>query len=401
MELLSIQFFLLCLAAITILPALRGTARWVAFLVLNVWFVWSYVGPEGFVVVGVLCLLGYAFACWARTGGRVATITGIATLTLAFVFVRRYSLLELAVPESWFLNMAVPAGLSFLFFKIIHVVVDSSGDACKELRPTTYANYCLNFTSFLMGPIQRYQDFEEQWSSGHSSNQPNRFEDYVDAMNRVLLGLVKKFVLAEFLRRVSMHSGMDMSSMSAGELLVRLYAFYLCLYCDFSGYCDVVIGVGSMMGVRPPENFNLPFLARNVSEYWLRVHRSLTLWLTDYVFTPCYAATLRNRFFRGRTLLALAISLMVTMFVSGLWHGTTLSFLCFGVVHGVFLVVQRVYERYMTKALGRQRFAQWSKHPIVHVVAVVLTYNVTSLAYVFFVLDLRQVVQVVSRLVFS
>ncbi len=218
-------------------------------------------------------------------------------------------------------------------------------------------------------------------------------------MNRVLLGLVKKFVLAEFLGRISMHTGMDLDSMSGGEILFRLYVFYLYLYCDFSGYCDVVIGVGSMMGVRPPENFNLPFLSRNVSEYWLRVHRSLTLWLTDYVFTPCYAATLRNRFFRGRTLLALALSLMITMFVSGLWHGTTVSFLCFGLVHGVLLVVHRVYERYMTKAMGRQRFALWSKHPLVCIVAVILTYNVTSLAYVFFVLDVHQVVQVISRLV--
>ncbi len=94
-----------------------------------------------------------------------------------------------------------------------------------------------------------------------------------------------------------MSSGPDLpiERMGAGELLVAIYAFYVFLYLDFSGYCDIVIGVGSLMGVKPPENFRFPFLARDVSEYWLRVHRSLTTWLTDYIFNPLYRFALGVR----------------------------------------------------------------------------------------------------------
>jgi len=159
-----------------------------------------------------------------------------------------------------------------------------------------------------------------------------------------------------------------------------------------------MIGTGSLMGVRPPENFRFPFLSRNVSEYWLRVHRSLTTWLTDYVFNPAYAAFLRSRWLGGRAFLALAAALLLTMTVSGLWHGTTLAFLAFGLVHGLFLVVQRGYEAAMKSALGPARFRAWTAHPVVHTAAVFLTWNVTSVAYVFFVLDLDGVARLAHRM---
>ncbi len=159
-----------------------------------------------------------------------------------------------------------------------------------------------------------------------------------------------------------------------------------------------MIGVGSLMGIRPPENFDLPFFARNVSDYWLRVHRSLTLWLTDYVFTPTYRLALRLPRVGSHGFLAVAGSLMVTMLVAGVWHGMTFNFVAFGLIHGVALAAMRGYHLVMSRWLGAARYRRFASYPLVGLAAGVLTYNFTSLAYIFFVLDVHEAVRVLARL---
>jgi D-alanyl-lipoteichoic acid acyltransferase DltB (MBOAT superfamily) len=177
--------------------------------------------------------------------------------------------------------------------------------------------------------------------------------------------------------------------------LLKGWAFYAYLYCDFSGYCDIVIGIGSLLGVRPPENFNFPFFSRNVAEYWLRVHRSLTEWLTAYVFTPLYAEGLR--LWQNAALLAMAVAIMITMVVSGLWHGTTLAFLIFGLLHGFYLVVYRLYEKGLRSALPATQRIALAKNPAVIAASIFVTFNACSLAYLCFIMSGKQLGQVVSN----
>ena len=398
MSLLSIRFLALAFGLALVLSTSRGRAASLVFLSANLVFVWSYIqDPVGLTSMLLLCVAGWLLARWARSGPRTATVTAVALLVAAFVVLRGYGVVRAFLPDTPFLERLATAGLSFVFFKIVHVVIDSGGGTIKELRFGSYLNYCLNFTTFLMGPIQRYQDFADQWSRRKQAL-PATFEAHLDAVNRVLRGLVKKFVLAEALRPYVLQSGIDSGALSSGELLLGIWLFYFFLYFDFSGYCDVVIGVGALMGVRPPENFHLPFLARNVSEFWLRVHRSLTTWLTDYVFNPTYVRTLRSRALGGKPFLALSLAMMTTMIVCGMWHGTSLAFLGFGLVHGIYLVVLQAYRQLMTSRLGRKRFAAWSKHPLVYAAAVLLTFQVTSFAYVFFVLDIGEIGSFLSSL---
>jgi D-alanyl-lipoteichoic acid acyltransferase DltB (MBOAT superfamily) len=152
------------------------------------------------------------------------------------------------------------------------------------------------------------------------------------------------------------------------------------------------------MGVRPPENFDFPFLARNVSAYWLRVHRSLTLWLTDYVFTPSYRYVLGTAAGDRFPFFALAAALMLTMLVAGLWHGTTLNFVLFGLVHGVALVVARAYEHAVVDRIGRRRFKAFTEWWPVTAAATCLTLTFTSLAYALFVLPAGDAWRLYGRL---
>jgi D-alanyl-lipoteichoic acid acyltransferase DltB (MBOAT superfamily) len=397
MALNSWAFLLLATSAILLVPVARGGLRTALFLAINLTFVWTYWGVVAMPVGLAFCLAGYACARLVGGRGTAALVVSLVVLTTAFVFLRGYTIGGPSAPaEPAAAGIIAFAGLSFLFFKMIHVVVDAASGSIEQLSLWRYLNYCLNFTTILMGPIQRYQDFSSQWT-GDAPDRP-AFETYVDAANRILRGFVKAFVLAPFLAPYVLRPGLPIERMGGFELLLAIYTFYVFLYLDFSGYCDIVIGVGSLMGLRPPENFRFPFLARDVSAYWLRVHRSLTTWLTDYIFTPSYRFALGARGIGRHGFVAVAGSLLLTMLVAGVWHGTTLNFAVFGLVHGIALVVVRGYEQVMVRRLGRAEFRRFTERPVVTALAVFLTYNFTSLAYTFFVLDVGESVRVVERL---
>jgi D-alanyl-lipoteichoic acid acyltransferase DltB (MBOAT superfamily) len=394
MALNSWTFLILATIAILIVPVTRGVVRTAGFLALNLGFVWSYWGPLATPVALAFCLSGLAGARLVRGRGTGALTVTLAVLTGAFVYLRGYTLGGPA--SSTNAGIIAFAGLSFLFFKMVHVVVDSASGAITDLSLGRYLNYCLNFTTVLMGPIQRFQDFSTQWTSEAAT--PSSFETCIAAANRVLRGFVKAFGLAPLVAPYILRPGLPIERMGGGELLLAIYAFYIFLYLDFSGYCDIVIGIGSLMGFRLPENFRFPFLARDVSAYWLRVHRSLTVWLTDYIFTPAYRFALGARGIGRHAFVALAGSLLLTMLVAGAWHGTTLNFVVFGLLHGIALIVVRAYEQLMVRRMGRAAFRRFTERPAVTALAIFVTYNFTSLAYTFFALDVNESVRVMERL---
>jgi len=356
-------------------------------------FVTSYVGFVGTAIALAFSVVGYGIARLARRSPRLGGV-GIAVLSAAFVYVQAYTFLGWFLPPEWIVTTLATAGLSFLFFKIVHVIVDFSSGTIDDLSLGIYLIYCFNFTAFLLGPIQRYQEFDDQWT-GRIEPLPAQLEPHLDAVLRVLRGLAKKFVLAAYFAPFAILPGAEIADLGWVRILAGVYLFYLYLYLDFSGYCDVVIGIGALMGIRPPENFHLPFFSPNVAQFWLRVHRTLTTWLTDYVFNPVFATLLRSRTWNPLT--AALVAMMLTMLVSGLWHGTTMNFVLFGLVHGVLLSVFRIYEHQMQRRVGRKGLAALRRKPVYRLSATGLTFATTGLAYVFFVLDLDQLHELWSK----
>jgi alginate O-acetyltransferase complex protein AlgI len=394
LPLLSLTFILLSLTTALLMWSTRGPLRVLVFLVASWYYAYTYLGLFGLATTMALCLTGFGCAVFVHRYPKRLWLA-VTALTLFFVYARNYSFLRLVLPDDFRTTLLATAGLSFLFFKILHVVIDAAGGTLT-LSFWRYLAYCFNFTTFLLGPIQRYQYFERQWE-GTTEAIPATFDAHLDAVARVLRGMVKKFVVAEFLAGYALQPNAPVETMSLIELQLATYAFYIFLYFDFSGYCDIVIGVGGLLGVRPPENFHLPFLSPNPSQYWLRVHESLTSWLTDYVFNPLYAAALRSGWL-GHPLAATALAVMVTMLVAGLWHGTTLSFVLFGLVHGLYLIVFRFYEYAARNILGRQGLRQLRSSRIWLVASTLVTFHFTATAYIFFVLDFDRVRLVLDRL---
>lgn len=390
----------IALAAIIALPLLRGAARQAAFLALNLVFVAGVVlEPVGAAGTLAFVALGYALATLARNGRRELVI-GVVVLAALFVYMRHYVFLDWLLPESWLTVVLSTVGLSFLFFKIVHVMVDAYSGVLGRLDPATYLNYCLNFTTFLMGPIQRYQDYRTQWEGDPDKPAPD-FEHHLGSVLRVLVGLVKASVIAPWFDSRALQPDTPLAELSLAGLVVKTYAFWFFLYFNFSGYCDAVIGVGNLMGITPPENFNRPYLARNASDFWQRQHRSLTLWLTDYVFNPLYATLLSWPVTPRSRLLAANVSLMITMLVSGLWHGTTLAFLCFGLLHGLWLVIYRTWDELLVRRLGRAAVRRLRERRLSNIVGVVLTFNATAFAFIFFQVRWERIIEALSWLVSS
>ncbi len=382
---LTPEFLGLAVVAILLVAGLDGPFRQIAFCSVNILFLWMLLlGPSGTVSTIAFCVLGFVLTHFILRFPRSSIFSySLIGIIVLFAYMQKYDFLHWFLAEDLLTNVLRTIGLSFLFFKIIHVFIEARSGTLGSLQFSTYVNYCLNFTTFMMGPIQRYQDYAAQWNRTRLALEPD-LEGHIDAVLRVLVGLVKAYVLASWFESKALRPDTDIFSLSLLGLLVQVYAFYFYLYLNFSGYCDVAIGIGSLLGVRPPENFNFPFIAQNISEFWLRQHRSLTLWLTDYVFAPLYKAIMGRAWWSAHPLLAANVALMATMLVSGLWHGTTINFFLFGIAHGMFLVIYRTWDALVTKWLGKATVKAWRAKWVVQVSGMFLTFNATAFAFILF-----------------
>jgi D-alanyl-lipoteichoic acid acyltransferase DltB (MBOAT superfamily) len=396
---MSPEFLSLSLTAILMLSIFKGLMRHIVFLAANaVFLLFLLLGVNGTISTVLFCLVGYIFTRFILWRPRWVFVPCLVIYIFLFIYMRNYDFLGFLLSDRFLVEFLRTVGLSFLFFKVLHVMIEARSGTLGRLEFLTYLNYCLNFTTFMMGPIQRYQDYYEQWH-GIRLAIPLEFEAHLDAVLRILVGLLKVYVLAIWVESWALRPDTDLINLSLLGWLKKTYAFYFFLYFNFSGYCDVVIGVGSLMGVRPPENFDKPFLARNVSDFWLRQHRSLTLWLTDYVFSPLYKMSLGTKWLSSHPLFSANIVLILTMIVSGLWHGTSLSFLLFGISHGVFLIIYHTWDTILKKWLGRKSLRELRLRSSFQAAGIFITFNATAFAFVFFRVETSQIMRYLSSLV--
>ena len=297
----------------------------------------------------------------------------------------------------------LPLGVSYYSFKLISYLIEVYwDDEAVERDPIVFLLFPAFFPQIVSGPIQRPEPFFAQMREvmGRTLD-----ADQVEAGFRFILGglMMKTLVgdrLAAFIEVIDKsHAGYSYSIM-----LTTVACYTLQLYADFSGYTNIALGVGKLFGVEGPPNFNAPFAAVNIQEMWRRWHMSLTLWLTDYLFTPL-SMTLRDY---GQPGLIGAICL--NMIIIGIWHGFTLNFLMFGMLHAVFLSVTVVVlgaRARRKRAAGKSKQAQgeiWTSRYVSPFLGALLTFALMSFSQIFFhsltwaeaVSILKQVVGVAS-----
>ena len=232
------------------------------------------------------------------------------------------------------LDLVLPLGISFYTFKTISYVVDVYKGKIKPADNwLDYLFYLSFFPALAMGPIVRASHFLPQLKE---NKMPTRNMVY-SGFGLALVGVIKKAVFADYFGQYTMIAFGNASGYSGFELAMAVLGFGLQIYCDFSGYSDMAIGMGRMMGFDLGINFDFPYRSQNVTEFWRRWHISLSSWLKDYVYIPL-GGNRRGKWRRH-------LNLMVTMLIGGLWHGETLNFLAWGGVHGVALCLHKISKK--------------------------------------------------------
>ncbi len=259
------------------------------------------------------------------TRARVRQILALGSVVLLLVVLLALKdLPKSSRPFDWL----TPLGISYYTFKLVSYVLDVFwGKQPAERDPITFASYAVFFPQIVAGPIQRSGDYLQQVRS----LQPFPRGVLPRGIGRIALGLFKKLVIADHIGVTLNAVYGDVHGFSGAPLLLAFYLFPIQLYADFSGLTDIAIGSALLLGIESPENFDHPFSATNISEYWRRWHMSLTNWTVDYVLTPLRMAT------RNWNQIGMVFSICVNMMSVALWHGITWSFGAFGLAHSAFV----------------------------------------------------------------
>ena len=340
-----------------------GKYRKYIFLVLNlVVFALSMTDHTQAVTAAVWILAPYFLAPLAgrRSWGRPLLI---GLMVAAFAWLMHYGFVTdvLRIPAlfSWRI-----LGLSYFLFRQIDFIMqyDYLREEDVAITFVDYLNYLLSFYTLLAGPILRYQEFTEDF---YRPAQPLEKEEIFSGLNRAVNGYIKIYVFSaicgfyaqQWFDGLGHHSG-PLQTAAAFFVFALLNGWYI--YFNFSGYCDIVIAFAGLAGLTVHENFNRPYLARSVVEFWNRHHITLSEWIRDYIYSPLFKALISGPF--GKNVQAgQYLALFVTFTVAGIWHGTDANYLIYGLFQGLGIVVATAFKAWRKKHLSKERNKAWEK----------------------------------------
>jgi alginate O-acetyltransferase complex protein AlgI len=331
-----------------------------------------------FLIDGANATLGWLGASWVVPPPSIIWPIGFQTFSAALADGVNYVCTALNLPVTMpYLGLLLPVGISFHTFQSMSYTIDFyRGGVEKEPSFIRYATFVMLFPQLVAGPIERARNLLPQLRAEAKI----RLEDITDGASLFLVGLFKKIALADFLALYVDKVYSAPANYQAPALALATFAFAWQIYFDFSGYTDMARGIARMMGFRLMLNFNNPYLATGLGDFWARWHISLSSWFKDYVYIPLggnrgsWLATYRNMF--------------LTMVISGLWHGASWTFVIWGVLHAVGRMLTRELER---TAFYRDRVPRFVKQAWV--------FAFVCLAWVFFrAHDLDDAWLIVSRI---
>ena len=277
-------------------------------------------------------------------------------------------------------------GFSYLAFRMLHTLRDRQNGRLQAVSFREYMTYLLFYPAFTAGPIDRIERFTKDL------RKVVVFRDAPEiglAGKRLVLGLFKKFVVADGLALFALNAANASQVAGAGWTWLLIYAYALLIYFDFSGYTDLAIGLGHLVGIALPENFNAPYFRPNLTQFWNNWHMTLTQWFRAYWFNPLTRAMRTAKTAAGAARYSpfgvLLVTQLSTMVLIGLWHGVTWNFVLWGAWHGVGLLAQNRFTDWM-----KPRYARLAGRPRlksgVTVLTTLVTFHYVALGWVFFAL---------------
>jgi D-alanyl-lipoteichoic acid acyltransferase DltB (MBOAT superfamily) len=270
-------------------------------------------------------------------------------------------------------------GVSYMAFRLSYLVLEVRNGVVAMPSLWEHLSYACFVPTLSVGPISRYSVFRE------SLDKPNRRATPLGrSAMRILVGITKYLFLASMIEQLS-YTGLLMDGHPHHwiDLPVAALAFFIYLYLNFSGYCDMAIGTAGLIGIQVEENFDRPFLSRNIQEFWTRWHITLTNFMRDVVFSPLSKMLVRRMGPRNAQH-AIAISIFTVFLSMGAWHGLTWNYMIYGCLHGAGVVTCHYYTNWLKKRLGKQGWAAYHRNPYIRVATTAMTLLFTAGTLFFF-----------------
>ncbi|MDU6039262.1 D-alanyl-lipoteichoic acid biosynthesis protein DltB [Clostridium butyricum] len=265
-------------------------------------------------------------------------------------------------------------GLSYISFKAIQMVIEIFDERITKINGVTYLYFLIFFPTFSSGPIDRWKRFEDNINTKIQAKE--YFDEYLfEGIKKIFLAILYKFVIAYLIDTYwLLKIPADMTMLN---IINYMYAYTMYLFFDFAGYSLFAIGTSYIFGIKTPENFNKPFISKDMKEFWTRWHISLSRWFGDYIFSRFVLNSMRKKRFKNR-FIASHVAQIITMFVMGLWHGFTPYYILYGLYQGGALVLTDMYQR-KSKYYKKHKKEKWFQYT-----QIVITFHIVCFGMLIF-----------------
>ncbi len=328
--------------------------------VLEIWLVLGYVLFQWIIAAGFLLIRKQRKIAWIFYSAVLLSLLPLLSAKFVPLLQSDYGLVFL--------------GLSYLTFRSLDVIIGIQDGLIQVLNPIQYFMFLLFFPTISSGPIDRYQRFSEDWK--HERTPQEFIKDLDGGIHRIFTGFLYKFILAVLIKRYWLDP--VASGPHLLQIISYMYAYSFYLFFDFAGYSNFAVGFSYLFGIHTPENFNLPFLARNIRDFWNRWHISLSMWFRDHVYSRFVFSALKGHWFKNKYL-ASYLGFILSMGLMGVWHGTAWHYIIYGLYHGVLLVATDWFIRFnkQKKILNGGLWA-WQ------IASIFLTFNLVCFGFLIF-----------------
>lgn len=362
--------------------------RWIILLIASYYFYMSW-NPELVVLIALTTLVSYGsgllISRYRNTKRKLSKLVLVLALVICFgvLFFFKYfdffstsvtailRLFSLPVQE-FTLKLILPVGISFYTFQTLSYVIDVyRGKVPAEPHLGYYALYVSFFPQLVAGPIERSDNLIPQLRMDRTFE----YSEGTNGLKWIALGLFKKVVIADSLAVYvnTVYSNLPLYKGLSFVVATVFFAFQI--YCDFSGYSDIAIGSGKLLGIKLMKNFDSPYFSQSIREFWSRWHISLSTWFRDYVYIPLGGS--RKKLPRH------LLNLMITFLLSGLWHGANWTFVCWGALHGFYIIIETVVRKYVFRHTGKE-IPRKTGSGVLSFLQMLLTFTLVCFAWVFF-----------------
>lgn len=337
--------------------ALIFSSKWSGALALIIFTIWQIILIKGYIAYRMKANQGWVFY--------IAVFLSILPLMISKL-----------TPYFGVTNWIGFLGISYLTFKGTQLIIETRDGLIKKQIPVVRLLYfILFFPTISSGPIDRYRRFDKDLEASLSKDQYKQL--VYEGINKIFRGFLYKYIIGYSINHYFIANLGFISTSNFQNELLYMYAYSLYLFFDFAGYSAFAVGVSYIMGIKSPENFNMPFISRNIKDFWNRWHMSLSFWFRDYVYMRFVFWVTKKKWIKNRNTVS-NLGYILLFLLMGVWHGLEIQYIIYGVYHAVIMVLYNSFERFNKK----QKW--WPQNKWTHIISVVITFHFICFGFYIF-----------------